>query len=186
MHEKKNLLRIFKETKKALEIGDSAKIKKLSNQTINSASFTQDPDNIAVAVIVYSLSKILSRENYFSFQGWDKFYSEYVLTISKIIKSLEEDNEKKFRQNIRHIRKVIDKLSDDLKKNIQDVFRKASINKASRIYEHGISMEKTANLLGISIWELANYSGGKDFPQFEFDENIDTESRIKLAMNLFR
>ena len=39
--------------------------------------------------------------------------------------------------------------------------RKASINKASRIYEHGISLGKTAQLLGITQWELTEYTGQK-------------------------
>ena len=59
MQEKENVLRILEEAKKAIEIGDALEIKNLSNQTINTASLIQDPDNIAVAVIVYSLSKII-------------------------------------------------------------------------------------------------------------------------------
>ena len=59
IEERDNVLRILKETKRALERGDASKLRLLSDQTINTASRTQDPDNIAVAVIVYSLSKII-------------------------------------------------------------------------------------------------------------------------------
>ena len=74
MQEKENVLRIFEETKRAIEENDSAKIKSLSNQTINTASLTHDPDNIAVAVVVYSLSKIIEREGYRKLPGWSNFY----------------------------------------------------------------------------------------------------------------
>ena len=64
MQEKENILRIFKETKEAIEQEDNIKLKELSDQTIHTASMSQDPDNIAVAVIIYSLSKIIEREEY--------------------------------------------------------------------------------------------------------------------------
>ena len=47
MQERENILRIFQETKAAVERGDSAKIKNLSNQTNNTAALTNDADNIA-------------------------------------------------------------------------------------------------------------------------------------------
>ena len=75
MKETDNILRILKETKEAFEKNDSAKIKSLSNQTTNTASLTRDPDNIAVAVIVYSLGKIIEREDYKNLPGWKKFYN---------------------------------------------------------------------------------------------------------------
>ena len=43
MQERENILRIFQETRKAVELGDSAEIKNLSNQTNNTAALTQDP-----------------------------------------------------------------------------------------------------------------------------------------------
>ena len=161
MQERENILRIFQETRRAVEIGDSAAIKNLSNQTNNTASLTQDPDNIAAAVIVYSLSKIIEREAYKSLAGWKKFYDIYISSIDRIISALKNKDDKAFRKDIAIIRNAIEKLSGRLKSYIQDVFRKASINRASKIYEHGISMEKTASLLGITLFELASYAGQK-------------------------
>ena len=62
MKERDNILRILIETRRAIENDDPATIKELSNQTIHTASTSQDPDNIAVAVIVYSISKIIERK----------------------------------------------------------------------------------------------------------------------------
>ena len=185
MEEKENILRIFRETKEALSRGDAAKIKNLSNQTTNTASLTHDPDNIAVAVIVYALSKILEREDYRSLPGWNNFYKTYMTSINNIVIALEKNDEENFRINIEIIRKSISKLSGKLKNYIQDVFRKASINKASRIYEHGISMEKTAKLLGVTLFELANYAGGKEATDIPETITIGVGSRIKTAMEMF-
>ena len=185
MQERGNILRIFQETKEAVLRGDAAKIKNLSNQTTNTTSLTHDPDNIVVAVIIYSLSKIIEREDYKQLPGWNKFYNIYINSIDKIIEALKRKDDEAFREDIKIIRGAIDKLSGKLKSHIQDVFRKASINKASRIYEHGISMEKTANLLGITLFELAGYAGEKEASDIPESKTINVKARIKLAMEMF-
>ena len=184
MKEENNILRIFEETKQAIKKEDSIKLKELSNQTIHTASISQDPDNIAVAVMVYSLSKIIER-GYHKQAGGEKFYKTIIFAIDNSIIALKKNNEKKFKENLELIRRAINKSSGKLKKYIQDVFRKASINKASKIYEHGISMEKTAKLLGISMWELANYAGQTGISDVRETKTLDVNSRIKLAMEMF-
>jgi len=186
MYERENILRIFQEAKEAVSRSDSAKIKNLSNQTTNSASLTHDPDNITVAVIIYSLSKIIEREDYKKLPGWSKFYNIYIGTIDRIIEALKKKDDKAFSNDIQLIRDAMGKLSGKLKVYISDVFRKASINKASRIYEHGISMEKTAKLLGITLFELASYAGEKEASDVPESKTINVKSRIKLAEEFFK
>ena len=186
MQEVENILKIFKETKEAIEKNDPMKIKNISNQTINTASLTHDPDNITVAVIIYSLSKILQREDYRSLPGWNNFYKIYINSINSIILALQKKDDKAIQFNLNIMRNAIGKVSGQLKNYIQDVFRKASINKASRIYEHGISMEKTASLLGITLFELANYAGQKEIENVGLTKPTDVKSRIKIAMEMFK
>ncbi len=186
MYERENILRIFQETKEAISKGDYTEIKNLSNHTNNTAALTNDPDNIAVAVIIYSLSKIIEREDYRALPGWNKFYGIYIKSIDGIINALKRKDDNDFRSNIELIRGAIGKLSGKLRDYIQDVFRKASINRASKLYEHGISMETTAKLLGITLFELASYSGQKEVDNIPESRTIDVKSRIKLAMDFFR
>ena len=185
MQEKENVMRILRETKLALEKGDPIKIKNLSNQTINTASLTQDIDNITVAVIVYSIGKILERENYRKLAGWDVFQKVVEVSLTNSIKDIEKNNEKKFRKDLESIRTAIGKLSGKLKEYIESVFEKAKINKASRLYEHGISMEQTAKLLGISMYELAEYSGKTGISDVAESKTIGVKDRIKIAMEIF-
>ena len=186
MHEQKNILRILKEAKEAIKKEDNIKLKELSNQTIHSASIYQEMDYIMVAVIVYSLSKILERTYYRKNPGWNKFYSEFIKHLDLAAHALEKNNTKKFRYELKRIRKAVNKLTGNFKKNIQDVFRKAEINKASRIYEHGISMEKTAKLLGITLWELAEYSGQTGISDVNLNITLPVKKRIKLVKEIFK
>ena len=186
MQEKENVLRILQEARAAIRDNDSIKLKELSNQTIHTASITQDADNIVVAVVVYSLSKIVERKEYTNFSGWKEFYKMIMLCIDNSINAIKKNDDKKLKDSLMQIRKAVSNLSGRLKSYIQDVFRKAEINKASKIYEHGISMEKTASLLGITMFELANYAGQKLDGEVSLSKTIDIKSRIKTAMEMFK
>lgn len=185
MKEVKNVLRILKETREAIAAKNYSKIKNLSNQTINTAALTQDPDNISVAVIVYSLSKILERPSYRQLPGWITFYKLLINSLDHSIIDLERNDLEHFRKDFGIISEALGKLSGKLKDYVQQVFRKAQINKASRLYEHGISMEQTAKLLGITMFELADYAGQTGISDVPESKTLDINSRIKLAMEMF-
>ncbi|MBD3247150.1 hypothetical protein GF378_00840 [Candidatus Pacearchaeota archaeon] len=185
MKESDNVLRILEETRKAIERDDPAEIMSLSNQTTNTASLTQDPDNIAVAVIVYSIGKILERENYKKLKGWNSFYKITIDSLERAVEDIKKKDDKKFRKDIETIRKAINKISGKLRKYIQEVFRNAQINKASRIYAHGVSMAQTAKLLGITMFELADYAGKTGISDVPSTTTMNAEKRIKLAMDMF-
>lgn len=186
MQEKENVLRILTDTLKNIRIEDTNKLKDLSNQTIHTASVSQDPENIAIAVIVYSLSKIIERKEYRSKPGWVKFYNSILMQIEYCITALKKNDDEHLREHLEDLRKRVEGVSGKLKKYIQDVFIKAKINKASKIYEHGISMEKTAKLLGITMWDLAGYSGQTGISDVNYGKTMDAKSRIKIAMEIFK
>lgn len=187
MKEAGNILNILEKARDAVKKEDAAKLKELSEQTVHTASTLQDPDNIAIAVIVYSLSKIIERKKYREYIGWGNFYRNYIYNIDNAISAIKKDDTAKLEQSLRSIKAEIDSLSGELKRDIQDVFRKASINKASKIYEHGISMEQTAKLLGISVWELASYAGqNAEISETDLQLTQDVRTRIKLATDIFK
>lgn len=186
VQEKENVLRIFEETKEAIKREDTFRLNELSNQTINTASRTHDPDNIATAVVVYSIGKIIERKKYREFPEWNNLYKKIISSIDGAIRAIEEDKEKDFKKSIDSLREYINHLSGKLKDYVQDVFRKAQINKASKIYEHGISMEKTADLLGITMYELALYAGQTDVSNTSENKTIEARSRIKMAVEFFQ
>ena len=183
MKERDNILRILEGTRDGMLKGDFSGIKDLSNQTINTAARTHDLDNIAVAVVVYSIAKILERENYKHEKGWSTFYKMIEKSINNAIKDIDDEN--KFRKDLERIRWAMGRLSGNLKKYVQDVFKKAEINKASRIYEHGTSMEKTASSLGITMYELANYVGQKGSVEDKESKTFDIKYRVKIVEDLF-
>lgn len=185
MREIKHILKVLEKTKFALEKKEYITIKQLSNKVIHESSIEQDADLISLAVIIYSLSKLIERESYKTEKNWNEFYREYLKNIDDMTKALRKNNIEEFRMEVNSNRELIQNLSGNLKTYIQDVFRRAQINKASRIYEHGISMEKTAKILGISIWELAEYAGRTGIADVDLSVTMPIKKRVEIAEEIF-
>jgi len=186
MKEVGNILRILKETKKFIEEDNPYELKALSNQTVHSATISQDPDNIIVAVLVYSLGKILERDSYKRMEGWAEFYETTTKNLALAVQSLEKNDVEKARVHLGKIRNSLNQISDDLGRYIKDIFRKAEINKAFRLYEHGLSSEQTAELLGVSLWEMASYIGQSSISDAKVAISMPVAKRIKIAEDIFR
>lgn len=186
MQEVDNVLRILKETERAFMAKDAFLLKNLSNQTLHASTIYQDPDNIIVAVVVYVLGKILERPNYARMEGWEEFQDAITKNLRLSIRSLELGDLDKFRTNLGKIRNASNKIDSNLKEYIQDVFYKAEINKAFKMYEHGLSSEKTAELLGVSLWDLASYIGQTTIGESHITEAIPIKERLKMTEEFFR
>ena len=185
MFERENLRRILKEAQKSFEEKNAIVLRRLSNETLHVSSATGDSDNILVAVILYSLSKILEREDYSNLEGWKSFEILVGSALKNSLKDLDQNNDGKFQRDFVQIRKAINKISGKLKKYIEEIFQKSAVNKASRIYEHGISLGRTAELLGVSIYDLANYTGQTGISEVPLNSTIDVKKRVKILEEIF-
>ncbi|MFH1521675.1 MAG: hypothetical protein ABIF18_01825 [archaeon] len=185
MKEAENVLRILKEAKRFIEEDNPFELKALSNQTIHSATISQDGDNIIVAVLIYSLGKVLERDHYRNIDGWTEFYNSVTKNLGLTIKSIENNNVENTRIYLGRIRNSLNKISGDLSQYIKDVFKKAEINKAFKLYEHGLSTEKTAELLGVSLWDLASYIGQSSIADAKIAISMPVAKRIKIAEDIF-
>ena len=185
MENKKHLLKIFKPTLKALKNNNASRIKELSDKTIHSASIYQEPEYTLIAVILYSLNKILERKNYQEYKEYSNFLKSLKKHLKNSISHLQNSNQKKLKKELIGAREDVENLSGNFRKHIEYVFKKASINKASRIYEHGVSMERTANLLGITIWDLSIYAGKTGIADVDLNKTMNAKKRADMALELF-
>ncbi|MCX6711367.1 MAG: hypothetical protein NTZ02_04760, partial [Candidatus Woesearchaeota archaeon] len=92
--------------------------------------------------------------------------------------------EKEYRDFMKKLIDYISKTDSMTKKYIEEVISQAKIKKGERIYEHGISMARAAEILGISQWQLMAYIGNsEDTDQFISGK---TRERISFARSLFK
>ncbi len=170
-----DLVEILKEKKE----GDIAKIKSLSNHVIHNASIFQDEDSISVAILIYALSKIIERRER------ELDYNEILSMLTSAIQSLKNNNENAFRKSIKNLFDFIRAMDAKLKLYIHEVINQAQIKKGCKLCEHGISVARASEVLGISRWELMNYMGKTTLIE-QFSEPVNVSQRLKFARGLFQ
>jgi hypothetical protein len=184
MKEVKKVLEILYKVRKAIDEDNSRELKYLSNHIVSSAAISQDPDNTILAVLIYSLGKIFERDHYRKMEGWEGLRSSIMKNLDLAIKSLEKGNLKNFRIYIGRLRNSINKISGNLRQYITNVFEKAKINKAFKLYEHGLSSEQTAAMFGVSLWDLAGYIGQSTIGEASVSMSMPVADRIKIAEDI--
>lgn len=181
-----HLIEVIEQTNRSLYEYDSNKLRELSNQTIHQASAHQDEGCITLAVLIYTLSKLIERQDHGRMKNWDKFVKKFSSFLNLAVKALKDDNEERYKDYLESARKALSTISVSAKPYIQEVLRKASINKASKIYEHGISLGRTAKMLGVTQWELGEYTGQKQIVDNPYNETLSVKKRASMALEFFR
>ena len=157
---------------------DIAEIKNLSDHTIHNSSIFQDEDSISMAILVYSLSKLLEKKHA------QVNHSLLLSLCSQAHEYLEANNVEQYRQQVKALFDFIRNIDSKLKLYIEEVVTKGQINKAGKIYAHGISIGRASEILGISQWELLSYVGKTTIPETPSDI-INVRDRLKFTRGLF-
>jgi len=186
MEEMSHVIDVLTRARYALEQEDTKKLRELSDKTIHSASVYQHTDYILVATIIYTLSKIVERKDKLNIKNWHRFVGETSNLISLAISTIQRNKHSQFIKFLTKTKHLIENYSPNIKPLVEEMLRKASINKASKIYEHGISLAKTTKLLGVTPWELSEYIGEKENSQTKLNKTIDAKERVLITMEFFR
>lgn len=179
---KKDILAIFNELAailKSKESRDAAKIRELSNHIIHNASVFQDEDSVSVAILIYSLSKIIERKE----ENID--FNKILAMIDSSISNLKNHDDENFRKSIRNMFSFIRLIDKRLKLYINEVINQAEIKKGCKLCEHGISVARASEVLGISRWELMHYLGKTTLID-KFSEPVNVSQRLKFARIIFQ
>jgi len=181
---KKDIISILRKAIQIIKQEDIPALDELSNHTIHNASIFQDEDSIKIAVIIYALSKIIQRSEQRT-DEWDKSKKIVLKDLQDGRFYLEKNKDEKYRRLIKNILKNIGRIDTKLKLYIEDVLNKARIVKGSKLYEHGISIGKAANMLGISQWELLSYIGKTKIIDRYEEDVVPIAKRLDYTKKLF-
>ncbi|HLC31614.1 MAG TPA: hypothetical protein VJK51_03020 [Candidatus Nanoarchaeia archaeon] len=184
MEEPEHIVHVLESVKKGVIEEDAQLLHELSNQTIHCASTVQDPGSISIAVLVYALSKIVERKNKLDIKNWKEFSKKLNGILDLAMLAARENDEPQYNAYLAQARKCLTSLSVNLKPAIEEILKKASVNKASKIYEHGISLGQTANILGVTQWELSEYLGQTN-ADVMYGKSLSIVQRAKMAQEFF-
>ena len=156
---KKVLLESLEEAQTAFASIDSNKLKSISDYTIHHAGIFQDTYSISIAIIIYSLGKIVEKRKIRSEKQWGRFNEDVMRSLKEAKGYLEKDNLPKYLEELKQLLSSIGKIDATFGIYVTEVIEKARIKKGFAVYEHGLSVGRAAELMGVSPWELMDYLG---------------------------
>jgi len=173
-----DIQKVFWKGTQFLEDMDSNSLKNLSNNTIHNASIYQDKDSVTIAVIIYAISKIIDRIHEYEIKP------ELIELMKEAGRFLENKEFQNYFDTIKDIVDLITKIDTKMTNYFHHIINEAGIKKGSRIYEKEFSLAKTAEIFGITQWELMKYVGQTKIAE-EFSPEVDIKTRMKTARKIF-
>jgi hypothetical protein len=171
-----DILAILEDAASAMRDSDGMRLREISDHTLHNASIFQDTDSITIAVAVYALSKTVDRMG--------KTQPKVIDLLLLARKNLEKNDILGYETAIQGLIGEISQLDSRLNLYIQKVMEESEVKKGSRLYEHGISLAQTAELFGISHWELMKYIGQTKIAE-KFPDDTGVVKRLEHARRLF-
>lgn len=173
---KEDLLNIITQALKFIEAKDTDGLKEVSNFTIHNASIFQDKDSVTIAILIYAISKVAERSGGIGAETAD--------SLAEAKKALEADNITLYEEVLKRLVESISSIDRKMNYYIQHIIDEAGIKKGSKLYAHGISVAQTAEIFGITQWELMKYLGQTNIAE-EFADEVEIKERIGVARKLF-
>lgn len=176
---REDILNTLQDVIRAIKDQDFVKLRELSNHTIHDASIFQEDDPLALAVLVYALSKVYQR-----CVERNKSCPVVLPALERAREVLAQDDEDSYRTVIKNLLREVGEMDTQMKLYIQEVIENARIKKGSKIHEHGISIARTAELLGVSQWELQSYIGQQQ--EENHYDGVRIEDRVGFTRQMFK
>ncbi len=173
---RQDILDVLRQGIEALRRGDAFRVKELSNNVIHNASIFQDDDSLGIAVLMYALSKTMEKGRL--------DVDEVEKLLSKAKSALDAFSFDEHRLAVKLALKKISEADSRLKIFVSNVIDRAQLKKGCKICMHGVSVARTANILGISRWELMQYLGRTTFHD-EVAETVSVQDRLAFARKVF-
>ncbi len=115
---------------------------------------------------------------------WKQFVEEMLILLKEARRQLGKGDDRSYAQTLKRMFMIIGRLDRKLTTYATEVIEQAKIKKGSKVYEHGISSGRAAELMRISEWELQNYVGGAGVP-IKMKTTVPTAERLKTLKKIF-
>lgn len=171
-----DLLRTLEQIKESISTRNSKELSELSNHTMHCSSLYSEKRAIYVALITYSLAKIIEKADTEKKHGedLDDFVNGMIENFGALIDFLGKRDFEKFDAAITGILKNISEFDASFGSYVEDVLEFSKIQKGAKVYEHGLSLSSVAQLIGVSKWDLMKKIG-----ETKIHEEISTPKNVK-------
>ena len=181
----RELLLLVQKASRAIKKSDVKVLRFLSEECVRLSSVMQDPSVVTLAVLLYSYSKLFERQYYSKYTSWENVCYSCFTQFDAAIAALRVDDFGLFQKEISASVRLLQKVEPQFKKHIEDVFHKARVTKGADVYAKGLSLGRTASLLGISSFELMDYLGVQRIADTKEHVSMPVMKRLDYTRELF-
>jgi hypothetical protein len=139
---KRDILDIISRAVKLIRTNSAVELNELSNHTIHNASIFQDEFSVSIAVIIYSISKIIPHSS--------EHNNKFIRLLEEAAHWMGRGDLRRYKKATKALLEKISSIDSRFGKFVDDVISHAEIKKGGKIYDHGISLGQAASILGIS------------------------------------
>lgn len=182
---KRDIIDSLKKSIKAIKKQNLAELREQSNKTIHNASIYQDKFSISISVVMYALLKIMEKNYDNRTKELMKAERDIINELKKAKVAISKNEPYNFSKALRKIIIILKKLDKETGLFIQKSLESSKVKRAYKLYRHGVSSGKAAELLGITQWELQPYLGQTRESEQPFSVSKSVEQRIKYAKGVF-
>ena len=158
------------------------KNRKTNDRVLRSSGVDFTKPNYDLAVISYVLSKITSKQRFFTKQ-YDKQMKEIDKVLDNLVKCSKEYSEKGWDDSLSSFSESVWNLEKDDPRFLTNLMSKGRLKVAATMYAQGVSLGLASEMTGIEKQEIMDYAGKTMMFDRVKDEKTVLE-RIKNARNL--
>ena len=182
---RRDILQVLKQVQPAIKSENARKIKIASNMTIHNAGIIQDIDSITISVIVYALSKICNKPRLYENKNFLTFKEAMLQDLIDAQFFLKKKDINGYRTTIKKLFQETARFEKRFGTYIREAIEQSKIKRGGRLYEHGLSVGRTAQLLGISEWEMMGYLGDTKISDIHPEGGVDIDHRLTITRKVF-
>jgi len=160
---------------------DVLELKDVSDHMLKDASIYQDIDSVQIAILVYSIYKLFDR----GCKITEKDYKSAVVGFERMLDGVSARNFGKYNKNLQDVFAIIRKIDKQVKMYVEEIITKARTTKGSKLFEHGLSAKRAADIMGVSEWELLQYIGRTQIVDKHKTDGLRATQRLAHARRLF-
>ncbi len=182
----KDVLSVLQETITAIRTKNYSDLHAISDHILHAIAIYQDKDIVDLAVAIYALNKILEIEKYKVHPKMKNFTKNILDLFKKATGQVKKKDYAGYSNTLKEILNKITGFTKSIKFYIEDILHFARIKKGTKLYEHGLSLGKAAELVSVTKWELMPAIGETAIHEQLGTPRDISEQKVAFVKKLFK
>ena len=168
----------------AFQIEDTIALKESSQDCLQSAAMLNDQNYASLALIGYSLNKLVSKRHIVIDKKWANIKAKIMRELDLAAYSLSREKPKAFGKSLDTIIEIVTEVDNEFGRYAIGIEEKARLKMASAAYGLGLSLSQASELTGAQKEDVQGYIGWTKMHDEE-GRTMGIEARLRPLRKMF-